>query len=444
MKEATTRGAPLSSPWMQPCVAVALCTVATGCFDLGGLQSPRLPGDVTSLDDGSLAVDEKTDEVYLVRDGTLYVVDPEKGAARAIEKVPAGTLSSRIAFGKTRPFVARTMQVGAEASTWMWPVGDASRRASIPFGALSTPSSRDFIAIVGTKETVILDGTSLEPASMPATYTELAWMGEGDRFVTLSCGTKGIRVETWQAQAVSGAAPSVDRLGQAEIENELCAASSWLAVAPNASFAVFPVGGADASTTAEPRLLAVELGMGLPPRSISGIKGPVAFSQDGTKVIGFRDGSIRAFDWKANTTMVVDAPPFRGDISYYRHPERDRLLVGNASGLAQRLMLVDLPSAKAERLGPPGVGLTNFVASGPDELWLVDHEALFHLDLAKPALELVATEAAPHHIQYLPNRKRVVIDDANAQTVSFLDPATRSVVMVATLGGDGSATPAAE
>jgi len=422
--------------------SVALCLGVMGCFDLGGVRTPASPGGVASLGDGSLAVDDRTDEVYLVREGILYVVEPEKGEAKALDVAASAEVARgvRVVFTSAGVLVAYTVDShegpAVASSTWLQPLAaGAAKRVSIPAGQPSVAPSRRFVALTGQLETLIVDSASLASYSIQPPFTALQWLPEGERFVALSCGANGVRIESWRAKALDNGKVSAERETQTDLEEQRCAPNLWLATAPSSNVALFPVVAPKPVRDEEPRLLAVEIGIRLAPRSLPGMKGPVTFSKDGGTVVGGRDGQLQLFDMKKLERKPGEPISFQPEIGFFRHPEHDLLLMGNVSGQAQRLRVLDLTSGETTRLGPPGVALSEFVsATGPGELWLVDHEALFRVDLEKPSLELVVTEFAPRHINWLPTRRRLVLDDANSRSLSFFDPVTRAVMTSAPVG----------
>jgi hypothetical protein len=82
----------------------------------------------------------------------------------------------------------------------------------------------------------------------------------------------------------------------------------------------------------------------------------------------------------------------------------------------------------------PGIGLDQFaVRPQKGQIWLVDSEELFDLDVAAATFQPVATPNAPPHINYLPQHDRLVLDGAGTASLYFLDPDSQQVVLTAPL-----------
>ncbi len=166
-------------------------------------------------------------------------------------------------------------------------------------------------------------------------------------------------------------------------------------------------------------------------RRVPDVRGPVAFSADDSRLVGWRgDPGLVLIE---TSTLRETTNPISMDVSigYYTRAAPPVIVIGNGLGLGitQRMLVYDLAANHATRLPGPGVAMREFAERASEhELWLVDHEALFRLDVALPSLELVATSFAPRHINRLLRPDWLVLDDAYSNRLTFFDPKSRRVV----------------
>ncbi|MGM0556017.1 MAG: hypothetical protein ACQEVA_06545 [Myxococcota bacterium] len=263
---------------------------------------------------------------------------------------------------------------------------------------------------------------------------------------------------------------------------------TWITVDPTGEFASFPVRkvGEDGNFTYT--LIVWRLDDGSI-RQFEDTQGPAAFTPDGSTLVGHgvgeEDGArtLRVIDLESGDVHVERIPGI-GSPSYFVTPDGNRVIVastvwddggdmvlydidnlratrtqrdsdtGSTDDLqiprarfnqhfsAERALRMDEATANASRLenleidaddGPTVLediegGLGEFVTRiAGGEIWMAD-EGLYRLDYLNGAHEEIEVAATPKHINLLPRRDLLIVDDADSASLLFVAPDERAVV----------------
>lgn len=216
---------------------------------------------------------------------------------------------------------------------------------------------------------------------------------------------------------------------------------TWIGVAPDDAVVVFPV----LHRTRGDELLLLRPDSG-EVQVVANAHGPVGFSPDGDTIVSYRyedaDGDGHGDEGGQASLLLIDVEtlaetllpiPFEGWPEYFVTRE-GRLVVVASMGGDEDLVLFDMDSGSATVLGGASLGLHEFVSRvGHGELWLVDDRQLWRLDLWSQEIRPVSLGFVPAHINLLPSRDRILLDEADDTVLSFLDPESEEVVMTVDL-----------
>ncbi len=437
---------------------VAVAVLAIGCTPLSGARFPREPDLATILDDGAIAIDSRSEMAFVLRPligwrGRIWAVPADGTPARPVVDLTEGeTIQLAVApTGLVLSYVLRryVSEPDSEQNRLVrrsfLELRDRQSYAVLHSTELDTgvvvPSADGrYLALfnqnVGSLR--LLRSATFEVTTVDVEPTEFVFFHHSLRFAVLECGEQGggsfsvwhLNVSDGQLQAERAFSRSFD---------DDCNSSSLghLVIAPDDRTAAYVT---ERDQVKDLSLVDLESGT---LRQVPTVRGPVAFSADASHIIGWR-GDPWLVIMDAATLVEQKAQVWLDDyVGYYASPTQPYVVIGNVATsalgavavLAQRLVVYDLIRGNYQRMPGPGVTLDEFVAQpAGDELWLVDHEALFRLDLSVPTLDLVPTSFAPRNINRLPKRNWLVLDDAYAKKgtnpllLLFYDPITRRVV----------------
>ncbi|MBI4954165.1 MAG: hypothetical protein HY908_19230 [Myxococcales bacterium] len=425
----------------------------------------------------------------------LYAADPDSGSVRPVADL-TGRSDDRVLFPEAGVLVMSEADGGDVLELFdraSFALLGSVRTAARYHGTRLSPS-RKWVAVAdNTREPApihLLDATSLAARVIPhaGRWLEAAWMHGSDRLVAalFEGGGDGAppvaRVRAWSVDALaaggfetdasgSWARPELDVALPGKLE-DLCMSFTWIGVSPDDRTVVVPV--RDAVTSAYELVL-----VDVPTRSyrtVPDAKGPVGFTPDGKTVVSYRarDRATRACRWDApgappkapptpapgvtapgapaepaatvrddlllvdvaslatRLVLVPDADPFNFDVvgaTIVVAPSGDR-----PGGVAAPLLLVDTGATPTGHLLPgTHAHLQEYVLRPPGELWLVSHGALGLLDVAARRYERVSLAFRTDHVNYLPKKDWLVLDDPEARRgvtpdgLAFYAPAARAV-----------------
>jgi len=219
---------------------------------------------------------------------------------------------------------------------------------------------------------------------------------------------------------------------------------TWIGVAPDDSYAVFPViRKTNGTDIVDPRLLVVDLSSG-DLREIANAHGPVGFTPDSSTIVSYRyvidaDGSLRpalVFIDTMTFAEEVRALPSDAYPQYFVTREGNFVVVAS-NWTAGNMILYDIDRDEMTELGGPEVDLHEFVSRlGAGELWLTSGGELYRLDLWEPILESIDLGFRPDHLNILRNHDWLVMDDVDSHRLIFWDPDDRSPTGLVRLPSD--------
>jgi DNA-binding beta-propeller fold protein YncE len=446
-------------------VPLAACTGAT----LG----EKNPGADTHLEYGAIAVDDRSDTCFVLQsreaDGveskSLVAVHPDTETARTVLDL-TGRNDARILFPKSGILV---MSESGEKDrldlldpTTFQPLESASPGVRY-HGTRMSPSREHIVVADNTSEHAplhVIDAATLSREILPhdGDWLEAMWMNGRDTLLAVvfydMFGTAPrARILSWNVSDVVAAGFARDEAGfwtkrildidVPDTNPDMLFSFTWVGVSPDDRHAVFPVIGKDEIGADRHELLVLSTETG-EVRKVPDAKGPVGFTPDGSTIVSYTgaesvDQSLLLINADTLEKDVQDVP-IDGGITYFVSHEGNYVVVASNWG-DQRLALFDVDNGKVTEMVGPAVGLNEFVSRlGHGELWLVDQQALFRLDLNAGELETVNTSFAPEHINILRGRDWLVLDDARSDQLFFFDPGDKSTVATVKLPGS-SATP---
>lgn len=457
-----------------------LAPALAGCgFSIGG---EILPGFDTYLEYGDIAVDDRTETSFVLGTSAataddpdpskiLYSVNPATGAARELADL-TGRSDARILFPWGGVLVM-SEHLGKDelrlfdAETF---APRASRDADARYHGARLSGSRRWIAAAdGTSEHAplhLIDAASpdLDTRIIPhdGDWLEATWLHGEDRLFAIvfhgmdryyASGEPGAhaRILSWSMDRVADANFSIDPSGT-WIEPDLDIALpgvtgdplfsfTWVGVSPDDRWVVFPVLQVEGEPVSELIVLDSQTGE---IRTVPGARGPVGFTPDSSTIVSYDYSPASSADEADQRLLLIDVEtlevdaqevPIDGAVQFFVSRQGNYVVVASNLG-DQRLTLVDVDQGGQTQMPGPEVGLWELVSrTEAGELWLVDDQALFKLDLFAGTFEQIPTSFAPEHINFLPKRDRLVLDDAVAPELHFLDPETHQVTLTAALPG---------
>lgn len=435
-------------------VGTAACTGAT----LGEND----PGADTYLEYGAIAVDDRSDTCFVMQKSTtegveykqLMAVVPDQGTSRTMADM-TGRQDARILFPSSGVLVmseddgrdrldlhhAQTLERIATA------------QVDVRYHGTRMSPGRGYVAVAdNTSDHApihLIDATTLERRVLPhdGEWLEAMWMNERDTlmavvFYDIYGTAPRARILGWNVLDLVNAGFERDEAGYwthrvmdidvPDVNPDMMFSFTWVGVSPDDRYAVFPVVGQGEAGADEHQLLVLDTTT-QEVRVVADAKGPVGFTPDGSTIVSYTDTA----DGLGQNLLLIDAVtlekdeqavPIEGGITYFVSHDGNYVVVASNWG-DQRLVLYDVDNESLTEMAGPGIGLDEFVSRlGHRELWLVDRQALYRLDLDAGDLETVPTSFAPEHINILRNHDWLVLDDARSERLVFFDPADKQTV----------------
>jgi hypothetical protein len=453
-------------------VSVLLPTVLTGCTGLS-LNENQAGTDVY-LGFGDIAVDDRTEASFIRRVHTvtdpetakesstsiLIAVDPDTGAARDVADL-TNRDDPRLLFPKTGVLVmsetAGHDRLELLDKDTFAPI--TSEDAMVRYHGTRMSPSRSWIAVAdNTSDKApihILDTEMLKPTIIPhdGEWLEAMWMNGSDEllaivFYKMNTPDAYARILAWSMAEVSESGFKPDTSGfwpnpKFDISvdgmtSDLAFSFTWVGISPDDHWAVFPVRDVRATGADAYALLVVDTTTS-DVRKVKNAKGPVGFTPDSSTIVSYNDSGDQPGDQRlllidvASLGVDPQDVPIKGGMTYFISRDGNFVVVGSSVG-GQRLALYDVDQDKITQMDGPGVGLFEFVSrKGKGEMWMVDQEELFRLDLLQGVFEPINTDFAPQHINILPKRDRLVLDGSRSDQLFFFDPTARKTTLIAEL-----------
>lgn len=458
-------------------IAFFLPAFLSGCTGLS--FGEKTPGSDVYLEAGDIAVDDRTETSFVLQTATpeassdpkaqpptpasaLFAISPVTGSVSKLATMTDRS-DARMLFPDNGVLLMSEINGKDRLELFdkdtLAPLDSASM--SVRYHGTRMSPSRKYIAVAdNTSEKApihIIDTASLEPRIIPhnGDWLEAMWMNNSDKLVTIvfydwDLPTAHARVLSWSIQSVIDAQFQVDELSGLwpkpdmdidlpGVTGDLFFSFTWVGISPDDHYGVFPVRKVEGKDTYSYELVVVDMTTS-EVRTVPNAKGPVGFTPDGSTIVSYKDiptgENINQSLLLINTqSLAIDQEdvPIDGGITYFISHDGAYVVVGSNNG-DQRLVLYDVEQDKQTQMAGPGIGLNQFVSrGGHGELWLVDQEALFKLDLFKGELETVKTDFAPLHINILPKRDQLILDAKGSHTIRFWSPDARSTELSATL-----------
>jgi len=461
-------------------VGLAALMTCTGCTGLALGRSA--PGADVSLAYGAVAVDARTDTAFVLQkrshdnevvEQRLYAVAANDNSATQITAMQ-GEQDPRMLFPDSGVLVMTEKWEG-ERLMLLDPISlKVKRDVRIDaryHGTRLSPSRRWLAVADNDQDTTpihIVDTKTLRPRVVPhkGDWLEATWLNESDRLVAaiFNAGTEGapatVRIVSWTVDDVAGrdystdtsgvwANPDLDHVIQGK-QRDAWLSFTWLGVSPDDRWLVVPVRNAE---TQIHELVLVDLRDGSH-RVLPNAKGPVGFTADSRTIISYDRTEVapNADDDESRThvdgLLLVDAetletrrlhPPHAAGFQFY--VSGSTVVVAptaleDPSQTHAPLFVVDANDPQDDGTTVPGsIHLAEFLERPAEqELWVISHAALTRVDLDARTSESVAVGFSPAHLNYLPGRDWLVLDEpstdasASVQSLVFVDPSSRQIV----------------
>jgi hypothetical protein len=446
---------------------VILPLLLTGCTGLS--LGEKAAGSDTYLAAGDIAVDARTDNAFVLNTAqaaagettpaapasALFAVQPDTGHATHVIDL-TGRDNQRVLFPASGVLVMSAQDGAEQLRLFDYQSLALVTSADEPVlynGTRMSPSRQWFAVADNTSDHApihIFDGTTLSHFVVPhgGDWLEAMWMNQSDTLMSIvfydeNLPTARARLLSWKMSAVAAGGGAPDSSGfwpAPQLDVDIPAINpdgqfsfTWVGVSPDDHWVAFPV--RDMNMGYELVVLDTTNGT---TRLVANAKGPVGFTPDSATIVSYRDiddqGDQELLLINAETLAVDPVTvPITGGVTYFLTHQSNFVVAASAGG-GQRLVLYDVDNAKLTQMMGPGVGLDQFaVRPQKGQIWLVDSEELFDLDVAAATFQPVATANAPQHINYLPQHDRLVLDGAGTASLYFLDPDTEQVVLTAPL-----------
>ena len=325
--------------------------------------------------------------------------------------------------------------------------------------------SRRFVAVADNTSSYpdihVIDTATRDIAVIPnnGDWLEAMWANTEDRLLAIvfydswSSAVGHARILSWSPdRSTGGFFREIDERGlwaEADldipiegVEGDFLFSFTWVGISPDDRYAVFPVredlGGDNGA--GDHLLIVVDLQDGSH-RIVRDAYGPVGFTPDGSTIVSYRyldvpgaqEGVTDTLpelvlldtDTLAESTVPLEMLNFGPQFFVTHH---DNVVVITSPLGDSNIVLHDVDSGTTTELATPaGQDLYEFVSRDADsELWLVT-DGLYRLDYADPAYEHVALTFEPQHINRLPRRDLLVLDDPSNVRLVYFDPDERSV-----------------
>lgn len=435
----------------------------------------RDPGGDVQLERGAIAVDPRTEDVFVLQtlcdtpngptcEGeetkTLHAIGADAGDEGGAMDV-TGLNDLRILFPADGILVMGEPSATQEQLRLVDPVTlEEQARTTIDAryrGTRLSPNGRWLAVsdqVTADSPIHILDieawagEAPLDPKVLPhgGSWLEAMWLNERDELVAVVFEGGDTRILSWSMEEREAddfatedgywANPRLD-LTVEDTDPDIIGSFTWVGVAPNDDLVVFPVRQGDTHV-----LLVVDPDTG-DLRTVSDARGPVGFTPDGSTIVSYRyaeddEGStepeLLLVDADTLDTSVLSIP-FAGGPQYFVSREGNQVVIATSLGTTQ-LVLYDLDTQTMTELDGPEIGLHEFVSRlDHDELWLVD-DGLFRLDFLSAELETIALDWTPAHINIQRQRDHLVMDDDDSARILFWSPVQRDVTREVLLSTD--------
>lgn len=458
-------------------VAIVFPAFLSGCTGL--TLGENLPGTDVYLGDGSIAVDDRTETSFVLQtapeqaattagaqppppESALFAVNPDTGDVQKVTTM-TGRTDPRMVFPTSGLLLMSELNGKDKLELFdkdtLAPL--QSDEVPVRYHGTRLSQSRDYIAVADNTSANypihIINAATLERNIMPhnGEWLEGVWMNTSDRFVSivfyhantqqakarvLSWSMEKVAVDGFKTDEATGFWPSpeldIDLPG---VTSDFLFSFTWVAVSPNDRYAVFPVRKVEPEGKFSYELIIIDTTNG-EVRTVPDAKGPVGFTPDSSTIVSYKDlpteeGTDQALLLINAETLQADQEEVAidGGITYFISHDGAYVVVASSLG-GQEFVLYDVEQDKSTQMSGPGIGLNEFVSRGEKgEMWIADNGSLYRLDLYKGELDTISTDFSPEHINILPKRDLLVLDDSLSNALRFFSPTTLDTVRQTTL-----------
>lgn len=455
---------------------VFISLLSAGCTGLS--FGEKTAGSDTYLEGGAIAVDDRTETSFVLHRATkttdaeagptttsieaIFAVSPDGSQIDKVQDM-AERNDVRILFPESG--IMLMSELNGKDRLQLFDnktfAEKSSSDLSIRYHGTRMSPSRKWIAVAdNTSEKApihIINGATLETTVVPhqGEWLEAMWMHQNDELLAIvfyeqNSMNPSARILSWSMDSVASggfkpdlmtgywAAPKLDITLPATAADFLFS-FTWVGISPDDKYAVFPVRKPDGQGNFSYQLIVVETATGTM-NTIDNAKGPVGFTPDGLTIVSYRDvetpngfnQELLLIDMATLTPDPVTVP-LEGGITYFVSHAGNYIVVASSSA-NQRLVLHDVDQNKTTQMDGPGIGLNEFVSrTAQNELWLVDSQALFRLDMVQATFESVPTSFIPAHINLLPKKDELVLGGDGDAKLYFFSPSTKEITATAAL-----------
>jgi hypothetical protein len=453
------------SSWFRRLLVLLPILLLSACT--GRTLGENAPGGAVLLDYGSIAVDTLNDNTFVLgrlatRGGIfgktedhILAIDPDTGLVRDVANTTFYD-DVRLIFPNTGILIMGEVNGKDELRLLdhnTFQELDAVQTNSRYNGVRLSPSLQ-YMAVADntgvTPEIHIIDTETLNIYALPhnGDAVEAMWLNGSDTlaaiiFYDVGSAAPYARVIEWSISTLINRNFPVDSRGLwAEslsetilegAEPDLLFSYTWIGVSPDDRYTVYPVRHRTRLSTSIYRCYIIDNVAGTT-QAIDHARGPVGFTPDGSTIISYdylgpgdTQPVVLAIDPLTGLTDEIVVPLDGGIHFFVSHDENIVVLADPLGG--QSLVLYDVDNDLMAQMPGPRPSLNEFVSRpGAGELWIVD-QGLFRLDFLTPAIESVELGWTPNHINRLPNRDLLVMNDRSESRIVFFDPVTYQTTM---------------
>lgn len=447
--------------------------MVTGCTGLS--LGENVPGGDTYLELGEIAVDDRTEKSFFLdtitdKEGVeqkslLRSIDPDSGAVSDVADL-TGRDDSRILFPASGILVMSEENDKDELLLLDKDTFEEKARepVNVRYHGTRMSASREWVAVADNTSLSapihILDTQLLTQRVVPHNgyWLEAMWKNQTDELFAIvfyDIDSKNAlparaRILSWSMEDVVAGKfePAEDGFWPARkldvevshVSPDMLFSFTWVGISPDDKWAVFPVQDLDPETPETHALLVVETETGNV-RIVRGAKGPVGFTPDSSTIVSYDDnGSQNGPNGETPNgevdqrlllidvnTLEVDPQDvdISGSITYFISRDGNYVVVASNYG-GEKLVLHDIDNDKSTQMAGPAVGLDELVSrKGTNELWLLDDQELFKVDMAAGEITGVPTGYPVSHLNILPKRDWLVMSEPPEKKASGTRSASR-------------------
>lgn len=433
------------------------------------VDTPEVPEGQTAS--GSIAIDQRTETIYLQQsrgsNKHLLAVEPDSGRVDEVANL-TGRTDTRILFPKDRVLV-----MSEEGGLDILSLYDANthelvreRKTDARYHGTRTSATGRHVAVAdgvpdGTAPIHLIDAETLQAQVIlhDGFWLEAMWLNQSDELYAIVFYDEeqgpSARLLSWRLEDLSASeyghgpdglwlSPKHD-IALPGARPDFLFSFTWVGVAPDDSKVVIPLQRGPDDGPRE-HYLAVFDTETEEVDEISNSWGPVGFTPDSSTIVSYRYLEDAEGEPAGTALVLIDTEtyeeteleiPTTSLPNFFTTREGNFVVVASAIGEAE-LMLFDVDNQTQTQLEGPQITLREFVSRlGQHELWLVDG-GLFRLDFLAGHLAEVSLAWLPKHINILPIRDLLVLDDSGGDTLYLYDPEQGTVLSTISLSSSST------